>query len=288
MNEDDLTESDLKQLVKQNSQMVQNDLTESDLKQLAKQNSRMVSEFKAEKLEKEAKKNWDIFYKRNETKFFKDRHWTTREFEELVANDEVGSGESDEKKKILLEVGCGVGNFAFPLIEDSLDFFIYCCDFSPRAVEFVQNNPLYDEERIKAFQCDITTDDLNKEIVENCVDIVSMIFVLSAIHPQKHATVFRNIFKVLSPGGILLFRDYGLYDMAMIRFGPGSKIQENMYSRQDGTRSYFFKEEEMEKLAEEAGFQVLQNSFVSRRTVNKKDGLDVPRNFVQSKFRKPM
>ncbi len=47
------------------------------------QDKKLVSDFKQNKLEQEAKKNWDLFYKRNTTKFFKDRHWTTREFEEL-------------------------------------------------------------------------------------------------------------------------------------------------------------------------------------------------------------
>lgn len=45
----------------------------------------LVSDFKQQTLEKEAQKNWDLFYKRNSTNFFKDRHWTTREFEELKA-----------------------------------------------------------------------------------------------------------------------------------------------------------------------------------------------------------
>lgn len=44
----------------------------------------LISEFKRNKLEKEAQKNWDLFYKRNSTNFFKDRHWTTREFKELL------------------------------------------------------------------------------------------------------------------------------------------------------------------------------------------------------------
>lgn len=51
----------------------------------------LVSDFKQIKLEKEAQKNWDLFYKRNTTNFFKDRHWTTREFEELKACREVSN-----------------------------------------------------------------------------------------------------------------------------------------------------------------------------------------------------
>lgn len=49
------------------------ELTEEMKNMLEKQNSRIVSDFKAQKLEKEAQKNWDLFYKRNETRFFKDR-----------------------------------------------------------------------------------------------------------------------------------------------------------------------------------------------------------------------
>lgn len=59
-------------------------LNEEELKMLEKQNDRIVSKFKQDKLEAEAKKNWDLFYKRNATKFFRDRHWTTREFEDLA------------------------------------------------------------------------------------------------------------------------------------------------------------------------------------------------------------
>ena len=40
----------------------------------------------------------------------------------------------------------------------------------------------------------------------------------------------------------MFFRDYGLYDHAMLRFSKGHKISENFYMRQDGTRAYYFSE----------------------------------------------
>ncbi|XP_040021226.2 tRNA N(3)-cytidine methyltransferase METTL6 isoform X1 [Gasterosteus aculeatus] len=194
-----------------------------------------ASGFRLRKLEDEAQKNWDLFYKRNTTNFFKDRHWTTREFQELQACREL-----EAQRLVLLEAGCGVGNCLFPLLEDDRDVFVYACDFSPRAVDLVKKNPLYTPERCCAFQCDLTKDDLRTQVPEGGVDVVTLIFVLSAVHPDKMQLVLQNISRVLKPGGVVLFRDYGLNDHAMLRFKARSKLGENFYVRQDGTRSYFF------------------------------------------------
>ncbi|XP_061918576.1 tRNA N(3)-methylcytidine methyltransferase METTL6 isoform X2 [Entelurus aequoreus] len=239
----------------------------------------LVPAFKQMKLEEEAQKNWDLFYKRNTTHFFKDRHWTGREFEELKA-----CRESESQRLVLLEAGCGVGNCIFPLLEDEGNIFVYACDFSPRAVDFVKNNPLYSRGRCRAFQCDLTRDDLRDNIPEASVDAVTLIFVLSAIHPAKMALAVRNVSTVLKPGGVVLFRDYGLHDHAMRRFKASSKLAENFYVRQDGTRSYFFSKDFLAALFSEAGLLCQANEYVMRETVNKKEGLCVPRVFLQSKF----
>ncbi|XP_019392151.1 PREDICTED: methyltransferase-like protein 6 isoform X1 [Crocodylus porosus] len=243
----------------------------------------LISDFKQSKLEKEAQKNWDLFYKRNSTNFFKDRHWTTREFEELKACREFKN-----QKLTILEAGCGVGNCLFPLLEEDFSIFAYACDFSPRAVEYVKKNPSYNIERCKVFQCDLTKDDLLENIPEDSVDVVLLIFVLSAIHPDKMHLVLQNIYKVLKPGKCILFRDYGLYDHSMLRFKSGSKLGDNFYVRQDGTRSYFFTHEFLSQLFMAEGYEQVVNEYVLRETVNRKEGLCVPRIFLQSKFRKPL
>ncbi|KAJ8354319.1 hypothetical protein SKAU_G00218860 [Synaphobranchus kaupii] len=256
-------------------------LTNEELEKLQRDQI-LVSHFKQQKLEKEAQKNWDLFYKRNTTKFFKDRHWTTREFEELKACKKF-----EAQKLVLLEAGCGVGNCIFPLLAEDANIFVYACDFSPRAVEFVKENPLFCSKRCKVFQCDLTSEELQVNIPADSVDVVTLIFVLSAIHPDKMHLSLENIYRVLKPGGIVLFRDYGLYDHAMLRFKSGNKLGENFYVRQDGTRSFFFSRELLVELFTGAGFQSLVNEYVMRETVNKKEGLCVPRVFLQSKFSKP-
>ena len=69
-----------------------------------------------------------------------------REFEELTSCP--GSAAASEKQ-ILFEIGCGVGNFVFPLLKEDLgNFFVYACDFSSWAVEIVKNHELYDESKV--------------------------------------------------------------------------------------------------------------------------------------------
>lgn len=215
---------------------LQTRILSSEEEEKLKRDQALVSDFKQQKLEQEAQKNWDLFYKRNSTNFFKDRHWTTREFEELRSCRE--------------------------------------------------QNPLYDTERCKVFQCDLTKDDLLEHVPPESVDAVTLIFVLSAVHPDKMHLVLQNVYKVLKPGRSVLFRDYGLYDHAMLRFKAGSKLAENFYVRQDGTRSYFFTDEFLARLFLDAGYEEEVNEYVFRETVNKKEGLCVPRVFLQSKFRK--
>ncbi|CAO1416701.1 unnamed protein product [Diamesa serratosioi] len=264
--------------------LVPRELSEDEKQKLEHQNSKMVSEFKSMKLEEEAKKNWDIFYKNNGDRFYKDRNWTTREFFELISSP----SESSEDVKRMLEVGCGVGNLVFPLMEKSNNFFTYCCDISPRAIEIVKKNERFDDTKMKAFQCDLTTKDIFNDIEENSLDIITMIFVLSAIHPNKFQSVVHNLIKLLKPGGIVLFRDYGRFDMAQLRFKPGNKIADNFYVRQDGTRSYYFEVKEVEVLFKNAGFEIVDNKFIHRRTINVKLNINVPRIFLQGKFRKPV
>jgi len=243
----------------------------------------LVSEFKQNKLETEAKKNWDLFYKRNTTKFFKDRHWTTREFEDLVTNN--GDDSSNLVKRTVFEVGCGVGNFMFPLMSEDPNMNFYACDFSPRAVDFVKASPKFDASRCIAFPCDITqATAISTTVPSECVDIATLIFVLSAIHPDKMVTAVSNIVETLRPKGILLIRDYGLYDHAMLRFSKGHKLADNFYVRQDGTRAFYFSLEMLDSVMSRAGLEPVHSTYIQRSTVNKKEGLDVCRIFVQGKY----
>ncbi|KAI8326237.1 methyltransferase-like protein 6-like protein [Martensiomyces pterosporus] len=256
----------------------------SSAKQILEEDASVVPEFWQNKYKNEAGKNWDKFYNRNTTNFFKDRHWTDREFEELRPGHTFS-----EEKPVLLEIGCGVGNFVWPILDRNPDIFVYACDFSPRAVGFVQANENYTEERCKAFVCDITKDRLADTIPPHSVDIVSAIFVFSALPPEKQAAAVSNIVEILKPGGRILFRDYGIYDLAQLRFKSGHKLEDNLYVRQDGTLSYYFSTERLHSLfVEHGGLDELANEYVVKKLVNMKKGIDSDRIFTQAKFQAPI
>lgn len=192
-----------------------------------------VTEMMYQKLEKDAKRNWDLFYKANKTNFYKDRHYIKFEFAELAQKIGVelkkdGSSSSEEaasttvvppgEEYVLLDAGCGVGNGFYPLYREYLGRLrVHACDFSPRAVDFVKQNELYNTEKINANVCDLVNDP-SLPFPENTAHFGLFLFVLSAISPENHASVAKKLYDQMSPeGGLLYFRDYGRYDLAQLR-----------------------------------------------------------------------
>jgi tRNAThr (cytosine32-N3)-methyltransferase len=70
---------------------------------------------------------------------------------------------------------------------------------------------------------------LPPEIEAGTVDAVVLIFVLSALHPREWAAAARNVHSMLKPGGKVLFRDYGRYDMPQLRFKKNRMLEDNFY-----------------------------------------------------------
>ncbi|KAH6572249.1 hypothetical protein BASA50_006238 [Batrachochytrium salamandrivorans] len=243
-----------------------------------------VSEEQRAVFDEQAPSFWDEFYTKNTNRFFKDRHWLRLEFPELFQQNQ------NESKGVfsLCEIGCGAGNTVFPFLNETADanVMVYACDYSKEAIGVVKSSPLYDPLKCKAFVYDITAKDIPSEVEAGSIDICTCIFVLSAIHPSTWAQAVANIYRMLKPGGMLLFRDYGRYDLAQLRFKKDRLLEDHFYVRGDGTRVYFFTNDEL--LSMFSQFEMVQNGVHRQLIVNRTRKLKMYRAWVQAKFRKPL
>lgn len=238
---------------------------------------------KAQDVASRADAYWDEFYGKHENKFFKDRNWFSVEFPELFTRPAYLK--EDEAMKIL-ELGCGAGNSVFPVLQHHKSkIHIYACDISSNAVELVKAHPDYDPATCTAFQHDITSLEI-PDIEPGSLDVILAIFVISAIDPDILPRVFDKLAKLLKPGGLILFRDYGRYDMAQLRFKPGRMIKDNFYARGDGTQVYFFSQEDLTSLSTGAGLIQIQNAVDRRLLVNRLRQLKMYRVWIQCKWQK--
>ena len=121
----------------------------------------------------------------HENKFFKDRHWLFTEFPELAPPQTEDS--VPQNPRSVFEIGCGVGNPILPILKYSTEqeLKVYGGDFSPTAINILQNHAEFDSKRANVFVLDVTKDSWDVPFAENSLDIIVSIFVLSAIEPKK-------------------------------------------------------------------------------------------------------
>ena len=113
-----------------------------------------------------------------------------------------------------------------------------------------------------------------------------MVFTLSAIAPEHQVGVLRSLKSSLKPGGVLCFRDRALYDLTMLR--GTSRLGERTYSRSDGTLAHYFTEDEVERLACEAGLELVGPiEYHTVRMHNRRKGVSASRCFIHAKLRRP-
>ena len=327
------------------------ELTEEELKHaenvFATQKKTRVKTFYANKLEKSQAKYWNTFYKHNGDRFYKDRHWPRREYSEQFA-------EASDKKMVLLELGCGVGNTIFPLLEEFPLLRAYGVDCSHHAINLIKAKPHYNPSICQVYQgnlldCDLSTlltpfsvpssqpvsslasqnvsspnspsstqinpsaansvstpssssstQDLKVRDIQHVenpvenkqdlttpeIDIVTLFFVLSSFSNETQAVVVSKAASALKEGGMLLFRDYARYDMAQLRFGKNSQIDDNFYVRQDNTRSYFFEKDELIELMAQAGLRKVICTHHRATLVNRAKQQDMKRIWMHGVFEK--
>ncbi|XP_058193029.1 uncharacterized protein LOC131310166 isoform X7 [Rhododendron vialii] len=191
-------------------------------------------------------KYWDKFYKRHQNKFFKDRHYLDKDWGKYFSDDSSASSNG----KVVLE-----------------------------------SNVNFNEDQVNAFLCDVVTDDLCDTMMPSSIDVVTLIFMLSAVCPKKMHLILQNVKKVLKPDGHILLRDYAIGDYAQVELDKRNQmISENFYIRGDGTSAFYFSEEFLSALFGGAGFTIVDMDIYGRQIQNRSQNITMSRRWIRATF----
>lgn len=168
------------------------------------------------------------------------------------------------------------------------------------AVDFSESAVVHAEESVKQagidlinrctlFPCDLSQSTKDKEprLYKIGCDAVLMMFMLSAVPPNLMHQTIENAFHCLKPGGLVFFRDYGMYDLTQLRFPQDQRLGQKLYHRGDGTLSYFFTLEELRSMFQAKDmFETVETDYVCVELYNRKKNFPMKRVFAHAVFKK--
>eukprot|EP01040_Poterioochromonas_malhamensis_P003214 gene3214-3426_t len=238
-------------------------------------------------VEEGEKASWNQFFQHHSTgQIYKPRRYILPEFNHYLSLPHI---------HCLVEVGCGYGCTMLPILQAlvpgcaSLRYI--ATDYSREALTILEANPACQSfsTHIVTAQWDIASSSFPAITLPDPIspDLILCIFTLSAVPPSQHLQTLFHLKQLLTPPRTderkkyLLFRDYGVYDFSMLEKHV-IRHEEFFFRRLDGTICYYFSLEYLQKLAEEAGFEVLELSYATVINHNRKTGEKLHRVFVHA------
>ena len=191
--------------------------------------------------------NWENFYQQHkEARFYKLRRYilkASRESQCLSNKSNPSAPVSNDDPSFLLipptnlqefpqlsapgpmhvmEIGCGCGSSILPVLASNplatatvTDVSSTCISQLHAAASAMGIDPA--TRLISSFACDSTDSGAGARLFEGIgADNLLIMFTLSAVAPIPQLEMLRNAWRALKPGGRLMLRDHGLYDMVQV------------------------------------------------------------------------
>ena len=212
---------------------------------------------------------------------FKERRYLLRQFPLL-----------EREQLRVLEVGCGTGSSVLPILKGNASAHVFASDPSQSAVRITRelSELAGVGERLTTSVAATTASTTGGTGFASTpqVDVALLVFTLSAIASDvARRELTRALASALSPGGYLLFRDYGLFDVRMVKDAATSpQVARGTFLRPGGSVRHYWSVEEVSALASDAGLAVAEARYCCTRLRNRRRGTVLDRVFVHAVLRK--
>eukprot|EP00768_Dysnectes_brevis_P007081 gnl/Dysnectes_brevis/5843_a8671_210.p1 GENE.gnl/Dysnectes_brevis/5843_a8671_210~~gnl/Dysnectes_brevis/5843_a8671_210.p1 ORF type:complete len:351 (-),score=119.10 gnl/Dysnectes_brevis/5843_a8671_210:162-1214(-) len=189
----------------------------------------------------------------------------------------------------LADLGCGVGNTAYPLLEKNAHLRIDCFDFSAVSLAALQTRPHFSPDAIgRVEQYDLTQPPPSE--LHGKYHFVVLMFVLSAI-PHGIPQALRHASLLLGPHGTLFVHDYAAGDMREDKFAAAGGGWDNglglVFTRAvEGTKGVYFRAGALSAVCRELGLVVVEEGTRGKEERNRKTGEVWDRRFMWLKLKR--
>jgi len=156
----------------------------------------------------------------------------------------------------VLDVGCGTGKYMIPMLQDGLQ--VVGLEPSPGMRSGAEVN--LEKAKLKGKARLVEGESKHLDFPESSFGFV---LAIGAIHHNTWAEIqqsFSQVARVLRPGGFFLFQGRSTKDSALLRSEPVSDLGSTakaLTGKKAGVIEHYFTKEELERLAQEHGFEIV-------------------------------